>query len=178
MTYSVLPSVSPGDTIASATWGNIVKADIEYLLGRPKGSTFRDNNGNYTTTSTSFVDVDATNLKQTITISGSTVLVGFSGSIITTDVGNVGHVCFDIDVDGTRAGTGGTDGVMMIYDDGNASRPANASFTVLITGLTAGSHTFKLQWRVNNSANTAALTSGSGSGGTDNKPNLYAVEVG
>lgn len=102
----------------------------------------------YTTTEdiraevTEFTDVDSDNLSLTITTAGGDVLVHFYG---TTGRGG-GHDfqgSFDIDVDGTRQGS--DDGVVKVYFQYIKHRCV--SFTRLIQGLSAGSHTFKLQWK-------------------------------
>jgi hypothetical protein len=176
MAWTAPPSFTTGELVPASKM-QIISDDLSYLLNRPKGSTFRDNGANYTTTSTSFVAVDSTNMKQTITMSGSSALVGFAGTVFNTDAGNVGINCLDITVDGVRAGAAGTDGIVVMVDLGSVTHQTNGSFSILVTGLSTGSHTFALVWRTNNSVNTVALSSGSGAGGTDNIPNVWAVEV-
>jgi hypothetical protein len=173
MPYTTLATVSAGETIASATWGNIVKQDIEYFLARPNNSILRDNAASYSTTSTSFVDVDATNLKHTISLASTKVLIGLSAA---ATIDALGWVAFDIDVDGTRFANAGTNGIAAFDIGGSASYPKNCSFTVLITGLATGSHTFKLKWRVN--ASTARLFSGGGTADNDSLINFWVLEVG
>jgi hypothetical protein len=176
MAWSTPPTFTTSELVPASKLTQL-SDDLSYLLNRPKGSTFRDNGSTYTTTTTTFAAVDSTNMKQTITISGSSVLVGFAGTVFNTDAGNIGINCLDITVDGTRAGAAGTDGIVVMVDLGNVTHQTNGSFTILVTGLSTGSHTFALVWRTNNSVNTIGLSSGSGAGGTDNIPNFWAVEV-
>lgn len=140
------------DDLLTNAWVDMVAGNLAYLLDPNVDQVIRDNSAEYTTTSTSFVDVDATNVKATITTNGGPVLVCVSGS---TQNSNVNQQCmFDIDVDGTRVGADHTFGLVVVETD-TAANWQNMSFSVLVTGLGAGAHTFKLQWRV--SANTGAL---------------------
>ncbi|MCY3834494.1 MAG: hypothetical protein OXG85_15890 [Chloroflexi bacterium] len=105
------------------------------------------------TTSTAFVDVDSLNLALTLTTHGGDVLLGFTGSI-KNKVNN-----------GTTSLNVAVDGVDYIADEGIVSyqsagsngglRNTPASFVMLIAGLSAGSHTFKLRWKTshNNTSN-------------------------
>jgi hypothetical protein len=167
MAWTAPPSFSTGELVPASKM-QIISDDLSYLLNRPKGAVLRDNGSNYTTTSTSFVDVDATNLKITITLSGSAVAVGFTG---VTALDNTGVTYWDIDVDGTRQGAAGTDGLYAT----NLGTP-NASMYILVTGLSTGSHTFKLKWKTT-SPRTSSLYSGNGVAGQDFITALGAVEV-
>src|SRR5437763_981331 len=150
MPYSTLPTVNPGDVISSSSWGNQIKTNEDYLFnGRPGQVIKRDNNADYTTTSTSFVDIDGTNLMITATINSGKALVIFTGHFSIT-----GSIQVDILVDGTRYLSAGADGF------GNAAAGNNA-FVALVTGLSVGSHTFKPQWKTGSGA-TERLRAGNG----------------
>jgi hypothetical protein len=115
-----------------------------------------DEDSEYTTTSTSFVDVDGTNLALTLTTSGGDVLVHFHASIVHT---NAGKIFFDVTLDGNRIGE--DDGILGGYvQNAGSGNTASAymSFTRLVTGMAAGEHTFVLQWRTTGS--TARLFAG------------------
>ena len=137
MVYTVLPVVAPGETIASATWGNIVKADIEALKAPPNDQW--DGEVTDTTTATDWSDVDATNLSLTITTTGGNVRVCYIGDATLNKILGI-----DLDVDGTRH-TANTYGLM--YNISSATGSKNQSFTILISGLSAAAHTVKLQFR-------------------------------
>lgn len=126
-----------------------------------------DESTDYTTTSTSFVDVDATNLAVTLTTSGGDLLIGFSGGVYPP----AGIVYFTVDVDGSPIM--GDDGIVGTYRSNNYLEPV--SFIVLKTGLSAESHTVKLQWKV--SASTAILYAGAGTSTKDIHPQFWALEV-
>lgn len=103
--------------------------------------------GDITTTSTTFVDL--TGASVTMTTAAVRCLVMFS---CTTNNSNAGNFqCFDVDIDGTRfANT--TDGIAKVT---SGTAVASVAFTFMTAVLTAASHTFKVQWRVN--ANTGAV---------------------
>jgi len=61
--------------LTAADMNTYVRDNLHYLLSPNKGVIIRNNNGDYSTTSTSWVDVDATNLSLTITTHGGPVLV-------------------------------------------------------------------------------------------------------
>ncbi len=85
-------------------------------------------------TNNTFDDIDSDNLNLTITTTGGDVLIHFHGPFTR------GVVIIDVEVDGTRRGD--TNNGMMTTDN---SQWHFVSFTRLIQGLNAGSHTFKLQ---------------------------------
>jgi len=93
-----------------------------------------------------FGDVDSDNLNLTITTTGGDVLVHFHGLV---NLGEFQSARIDVEVDGTRQG--GDDGIVHIYADRQrgAKVRETPSFTRLIQNLSAGSHTFKLQWKGN-----------------------------
>jgi len=102
--------------------------------------------GNLSTASTTFID--ATSMSVTITTSARRCLV------IVSAVGSVntaGNIALDIDIDGSLQG--GAYGLMHSKSNNDAQ---NVSFSYLTAVLTAASHTFKLQWRVD--AQTGTLT--------------------
>lgn len=115
-------------------------------------ASYKRTAGDYTTTSTTFVDVDSTNLSLTITTGAHRVLIGFSGTVRQSD-GN-DNIFLDVTVDGTRQG--GSIGLIGPRSAVNV----DGSFTFLTDVLSAGSHTFKLQWRVL-ATGTATIAGGS-----------------
>lgn len=132
------------------------------------GAVERNNSGSYTTTSTTFADIDATNLKVTLTTGAHRVLVGFTGVVQNSQSTEFGD--FDIDLDGSRMGAGALGiiaNTMAIVD----RHPL--SFTILSNVLTAASHTFKIQWKSSNVSNTVSLLSNS----TGWEPRLWVLET-
>src|SRR5260221_2313750 len=165
MGWTSPPSWVAGNVIGATDLNTYIRDNTNYLLARPKTVIKRDNNANYTTTSTTFVDIDGTNLAASITISGSVLLMGFVGMV------NIGGTLantpwFDFTIDGTRYASAGNDGLIRA--------PTPASGTVqdtpvcilgIATGLSAGAHTVKVQWKVA-STGTGTLYAGYGDAGT------------
>src|SRR5258708_27216246 len=172
MAWTTPPTFTKGQLVAASDLNSYVKDNTNYLLNRPQNNIKRDANGGYSTTSTSFVDVDATNLAITLTISGSAIAFGFDGWITGA---TTGQTEFDVTIDGTRYASGGTDGWIGMSD--TSPILGQISGTGLATGLSAGSHTLKLQWR-NRTGNTSAMAAGSGTAGQDFLVHFWAVEVG
>lgn len=155
-TWTTMNNLSTGDLVTEADM-DALRGNIEYLLDPNRQRLLRNNGGAYSTTSTAFVDVDATNLAATITTNGGPVLVMVSA---VGYVGNTGaYLALDVAVDGTRLAAAHTGGLISPKFDVALSEKALA-FAVLATGLAGGTHTFKLQWRV--SAGTGYLQSDSG----------------
>ncbi len=90
----------------------------------------------------------------TITTGAHRVLITFSGA--TTNSGNTFSTYLDVDLDGTRLGNG--DAGIMRAQSNPASALINASFSYVTDALTAASHTFKLQWRVDGNTGTMRNT--------------------
>jgi hypothetical protein len=129
-------AVSPGQSC------NMWMSLAEVGSGTPVTASYKRTSGNYTSTSTTFVDVDSTNMALTITTGAHRVLIGFVGTVqqsIATD-----NVMLDVEVDGVRVG--GDFGLVSPRPNQIDLR-VNGSFAFLTDVLSAGSHTFKLQWR-------------------------------
>jgi hypothetical protein len=113
-------------------------------------ASYKRTAGTYTTSSTSFVDVDGTNLALTIVTKARRVLITVVG-VAYNDNGVAQNVSFDIDLDGARLG--GTNGMTLVESINSGQRLVNISYVTDV--LTAASHTFKLQWAT--TAGTAYL---------------------
>ena len=174
MGWSTPPTVASGAVISASTFGNVVRDDLLYLLTRPSAAVKRDNGATYTTTSTTFVDIDGTNLTATLSMNGGVALVGFAGVIrnLSTDQ----SALLDITYDSVRVGAAGTNGLVRVQPVATA-HAEYITMLALITGLSVGSHTFRPQWRVQ-AAGTIGLFSGNGTLGEDLIPTFFAIEVG
>lgn len=169
MAWTTPPTWATNDIPSATDLNNLLRDNANYLLsGRPNNQVLRDNGANYTTTSTSFSNVDGTNVSITLTVISGKVLIWFNGGASN----GAGSTFFDVTVDGTRVGSGFTGGLCI--QSQTFSSPVG--FFVEVTGLSAGSHIFNLQWRVN--ANTGVLRAGSGAG-TDDIALVFGVtEIG
>lgn len=112
----------------------------------------------YTTTSDSFVDVSAVagELEQTINTNGGDVMVWFFGIIRNTSAS--GGVAINVSVDGTdhAAGNG-------LLNDGGSTITVGVPvcFWLLVSGLSSGSHTFRLRYMRTGGNGTAELLAAS-----------------
>ena len=98
---------------------------------------------NISARSNAFSDVDDENLNLTITTTGGDVLVHFSGWASRTGSNSRDHAgYYDVAVDENRLGD--NDGILRV---GLESGRKFVSFTHLLQDLSAGSHTFTLQWK-------------------------------
>jgi len=141
MPWTIPATFSPGQVVAASDLNSQLRDNELYLLaGRPMGYVMRQGVADYTTTSTTFVDVDATNLILTLALNGSRVLVVATG---TMEAAVAQDMYFDWIVDSTTR-AGGSNGVSQ--SNNNNQRQ---TFTALgfFSGLSAGVHTFKLQYR-------------------------------
>lgn len=127
-----------------------LRDNLEYLSSRPFAEY--QWTSSYTTTSTSFIAVDSTNLRLSLTTNGGDVLVLLAASASNNTSGADNFL--DVAVNGVRKG--GVNGIYG-FDTASTNNPFNVSVPIIIDGLAAGSHTFELQWRT--SAGTLTLNS-------------------
>jgi hypothetical protein len=170
MTWTTPKTWVTGEPLTASDLNTHLKDNLNALKEPPTDHYECDEASDYSTTSTSFVDVDATNLALTITTSGGDILVGFSGDIANDTAGR--SVMLNISLDGTLVTN--DDGFIVTYQT-TANRSIPVSFVYLITGVSAGAHTLKLSWKV--SANTGVLYAGSGTASADIHPQFWAREV-
>lgn len=168
MTWTTPKTWVTGEVLTASDLNTQVRDNLDALKSPPTAQVLLDESADFTTTSTAFVDVDASRLALTITTGGGDVLVSFQGTLYQT---HNSYNYLDVGVDGTRFG--GDDGLLNVRLLSSAY--ATAAFNILVTGLAAGSHTFSLQWRV--SAGTLKLFAGAGSASMDLHPQFWVREV-
>ena len=163
-----------GETLVASDMNTHIRDNLGALKAPPTDTYELNQGSDYTTTSTSFVDVDATNLALTITTTGGDVLIGFYGSL---RAAALLAVYFDVHESVANARIGGDDGIIVTGLGAYAGlyNQLSVQFVRLVTGLAAGSHTFKLQWKVNTS--TVTLLAGAGTSGGDVHPQFWVREV-
>jgi hypothetical protein len=105
--------------------------------------------GDYQTTSTSFVDIDTANLAANLTTGESWVLLLLAGTVYAT---GFGQVQFDFTIDDQRQGT--TKGLQQLQPVYNEDIQI-----AWLAQVAAGSHVFRAQWRV--TAGTGVLRASS-----------------
>lgn len=145
MAWTTAKTWATGDELDATTLNTYVRDNQNHLKDRMDNlECVQQLGGNYTTTATSFTDVDATNLSLTITTNGGTVAVGFVGTLENGGSGN--RVYLEVDIDsGTAALSGGQ---LSITRVGINDQSLPFGFVAMVEGLSAGAHTFKLQWAV------------------------------
>jgi len=165
--WTTMNDLSTGDLVTEADM-DAIRGNIEYLLD-PNHQRIRRDAGNYTTTSTSFVDVDAANLRISLETHGGPVLVCLTGAASMNGVGALMY--FDVEVDGVREGSPLATGAgLLALSSISSGTQVNIGFAHLVTGLAAGTHVLKLQWHV--SSITATLHAAS-----NNPLHFSAIEL-
>lgn len=140
-----------GETVTATKMNEQLRDNMAYVHdGTPVSINLHNDGADYTTTSATFADVDATDLAKSITTTTGRVLICVTATISTSVSA---EVSLDIDCDGSKIGTANTNGLCTH----NCNTRSTMSFTVMKTGLSNGSHTFKLQWKT--SAGTATMRS-------------------
>lgn len=163
------PTTSWADgNVLGASDMNVIGNDLNYLLSGISASGKYDKGADITSTSTTFADIDATNLAKTVTLVGTKAIIVFRGAALTNST-TIG-IGFDIAVNGTRWHSTGANGSWACFT-GSSTNQGNASATIVVDGLTPGSNTFKIQWIIL-SAGTMTLRAGAGSAPTDFIPAL------
>lgn len=164
------PADWAADENVTATKMNTEVRDNMIALKTPPGDNYTMNEGSDLTglNSTSFADVDATNWSFTIITGGGDVFVWVNLTAIAA-AGTIA-VYWNVDVDGSPDAA----------DDGYSKHsittvPLGISWFRVITGLAAGSHTFKLQYKVN--GGSISIYRGAGTAGSDVHPQFGVREI-
>ena len=141
MAWTTPTTRSVSELITAGVWNTDLVDNLLYLYSRPAASYTGVAGGNYTVTSTSYVALDATNLKLTLTTSSGRVLVG----VIMNAAADATHSAgFRVNID-SGASYGYWGDSHLVYTNPNV-----ISFApLLLTGLSAASHTFQLEVKVN-----------------------------
>ena len=136
MAWNTPPSFVTLTTLTAANMVIMTGNDTYLYNGRPVQYVTR--NAAYSSTATTFTDIDATNLIITATLAGTRARVLFQIATNCPAVG--GSVAVIMDSATYPANHNATYGLLPI--------PASVGVGfALFTGLTPGSHTFKLQWK-------------------------------
>ena len=170
------PKTWSSEPLTSTDMNTYIRDNQNYLKDRMDNQAQHsaDESSDYSSSSTTWVDVDATEGKfqHTITTHGGNVLVGFCGYVKNNGGAHGRYPYFDIAVDGVQFA--GDDGLASTDDTGGMLN--TVSFVVLVTGLTADEHVFKLQWKQSN-ANANDLYAGAGTSAKDLHPQFWVQEI-
>jgi len=143
MPYTTPVNQSPGDNLSSLKYNNeVVGNALWFLTGRAQ--IYNRTAGNYTTTSTSSVAVDATNLAFTLTSAGTRVEVIVSGVLENSANNAIPNLYINLD---------GTDGPpLWPVPTATNTMAAGVNYPFVIHRVftvTPGSHTYTLKWKTN-----------------------------
>lgn len=137
MAWTTPTTRSVSELITAAIWNADLVDNLLYLYSRPAASYTGVAGGNYTVTSTSYVALDATNLKLTLTTSSGRVLVGVIMNAAADATRSAG---FRVNIDsGSSYGYWGDSHQVFVTPNVISFAP------LLLTGLSAASHTFQLE---------------------------------
>jgi hypothetical protein len=151
--------------VTAADLNTQVRDNLGYLLnGRPYSNPL--STGQYGTTSTTYVDVDATAFTSTLTINSGRALVFFACYLYNQNVAGTGQLTLLVD----GVDQGGANGLFHLGQNG--SRPV--VYMKVISGLSAASHIFKLQWKV--SVGTQTISIGQYGSANPVWTNVFAVQ--
>lgn len=156
-----------------------LRDNLSYLKERvdapASAAYFLNESADYSTTSTTFVDIDPFRLSFTLNTSGRALMIGFHGVVAAaTTTESIAY--FDVTVDGVRVG--GDDGLTLVARKtgaGNSAAVDSVAFVVLVEGISAGEHIFRLQWRI--SGGSMLLRAGAGTASFDVHPQFWVREV-
>ena len=172
MAWTAPKNWTTGEALTASDMNVHIKDNLNALKTPPTAHYECNEGSDYQTTSTSFVDVDGTNLRLTITTTGGDVLVGFCGSV--NNGTNPSGVYLNIHESVAGGVLVADDGILSSWDPTTAAQ-VPISFVYLVTGLAAGEHIFKLQWKVY--SGTATMYAGAGTGAADVHHQFWAREV-
>lgn len=170
MAYTTPRTWVAGELVTASLLNVHLRDNLDAIKAPPTDLYNVNEGADYTTSSTSFGSVDATDLSLTITTTGGDIWVWFFGNVNHSG-GNL--VYFDITLDAVRQG--GDDGLIGC-DVATTTVPSTPiAFTFLIQSVAAGSHTIALQWKT--SGATATLYAGAATGGGDLHPQFGIREM-
>lgn len=135
------------ELLTAAKLNTHVRDNLLALKVPPQAEIVRDNGARYVTTSGTWVSVDSTNLKLSLTTSGGDVELFFQG-VLSADSATGRHAWFDFRIDGAggyAVDLGYAGGLVRVAVQTTMGAPVQVGARV--AGLSAGSHTFEVIWR-------------------------------
>jgi hypothetical protein len=172
MAWTTPKTFSVGAGLTASELNTHVRDNLNALKAPPTALINVNEAADYTTTSASFVDVDAVDLALSITTTGGDVLIGFTGVITHSAAAKL--VYLDVHESVGNARLGGDDGIVFVRSTA-INDAFNASFLFLARNLAAGAHVFKLQWKTTSA--TALMYAGAATSGADIHPQFFVREV-
>lgn len=162
-----------GQLVTAADMNAQVRDNVGYLFERPLAFVTINRSSDFVTTSTSFVNVHSDEMAVTLTLAGTRARVHFYGNFtLQTSSPGTCYLSLDVSVDGIRQA--GDDGIC-----GGQNGQMQIGFSYVITGLTPGTHTFRLMWKAvpqGEYTATATLYAGAGTSNHDFHPQFSVEE--
>ncbi|MCY4062378.1 MAG: hypothetical protein OXG53_08420 [Chloroflexi bacterium] len=164
------PKTWSSEPLTSIDLNTYVRDNQNHLKDRLDASASRVISGAtlLTTTANDFVDVDTTKLSLTLTTHGGDVLLGFTGTV--RNSARTGTTYLNVAVDGADYIADDGPISVRLATDVDSARNKPISFVLLITGLSAGSHSFTLRWKTSSNS-TASMDI------VDLHPQFWAKEI-
>ncbi len=150
MTDWTTPKTWSVDELVTAPAMNVhVRDNLGYLFLRPLASSVQTSGTAYAVTSTSWAEVDATNLKLTLRTASGRVMIGLGATMNGSQGMSFGA---RVSIDNGAQVEGWGDAVQISV--GATLAPL---LPLVVTGLSAGEHTFSLELRVNTAGTTLTV---------------------
>lgn len=190
MAYQIITAKAAGDVLTASYINTYYKGNIEWLLNGKQIQQIRyaKSGSNYTISgTTTWADIDSTNLKLSITSNFITgrleVVASFWGSVSFSGGSAPYNIYFDIydNTSGIYLSSGTSTpatGGLKTWGLGAGSKvtfattaiPTEVNLQGVFTGLAAGTHDLRLRWKVSN-ANTSGIVY------ADTEPTVYMRAV-
>lgn len=150
MAWQTMGNLALGDLVTEADM-DAIRGNIEYLLA-PNYDQKVMTSGTITTTSTTYAELSAQYAKGTVVTNGGHVEVGFTANM-NMNASTSNGIEFDLSVDSVQLGTV----IATFTPQALAGWRVNPAFSVFLPGLSAGTHTIALLWRLIAAAGTANI---------------------
>lgn len=162
-----------GELVTASLLNDHVRDQLNALKSPAYFRCYIDEGSDYSiAATTSFTDVDATDLGATITTGGGAMLITFQGNFLYS-TGTATFLWLSISVDGSTLVT--DDGIVRAVT-GNSVLSFPSTFTWIVPALSAGSHTFRLQWKTG-ATGTYIMYAGAGTANGDVHPMFTGIEL-
>jgi hypothetical protein len=158
MTWTTPRTWTAGEKVTAALLNTHLKDNLDALKNPPKLLVANTNGSNFTTTSTTFANISTTYFEVTITtaVEGD-VVIGGHFSIRCSGSATTRIVTLELvrETSGVTTSLTGGQGFMVLQGATGTTHPVTLNF--LAEDVPAGTHKFRLQWKVENVADTATL---------------------
>lgn len=174
MAYTT-PHTWNDELVTNEQW-TIELKDNFLALKDPPSQNYESNEGaDYTKAGGTWANVD-TDFNFSITTTGGDVWIQFMGFVsVGGTTPSIAYI--DVAVDGTRIVNQAAAGLAVVLGSLAGIVGIPVTFSHMVTGLSAGIHTFNLQWATNSGIATATLYAGAGTAGYDCHPQFWVREL-